>query len=74
MDASYVRLKNITVGYTIPKNITKKIGMNSVRVYLSADNIHTWNNLRTQMDDPEQSDFSAYPLMKTYTAGLSIDL
>ena len=74
MDASYVRLKNITVGYTIPKNITKKIGMNSVRVYLSADNIHTWNNLRTKMIDPEQSDFSAYPLMKTYTAGLSIDL
>ena len=44
MDASYVRLKNITVGYTVPKKVTKKLGMNSIRVYVSGDNIHTWNN------------------------------
>lgn len=74
MDASYVRLKNITVGYTVPKKVTKKLGMNSIRVYVSGDNIHTWNKLRTKMIDPEQSAFSAYPLMRTYTAGLSIDL
>lgn len=74
MDASYVRLKNITIGYTLPQKLTKKIGMNSVRVYFSGDNIHTWNKLRTKIIDPEQSDFSAYPLMRTFTAGLSIDL
>lgn len=48
--------------------------MDNVRVYVSADNLHTWNKLHTKMIDPEQNGFSSYPLMKTYTAGLSIDL
>lgn len=74
MDASYIRLKNLTVGYTLPKNFTRKLGMDNVRVYVSADNLHTWNKLHTKMIDPEQNGFSSYPLMKTYTAGLSIDL
>ena len=74
MDASYIRLKNITVGYTLPKSVTRKIGMSGVRFYISADNVHTWNNLRTKMIDPEQNDFSSYPLMKTYSAGVSIDI
>lgn len=74
MDASYIRLKNITLGYTVPKNLTKKMGLNGVRVYVSADNVHTWNNLRTKMIDPEQSGFTSYPLMKTYSAGVSIDI
>lgn len=74
MDASYLRLKNITVGYTLPVNLTKKVGINSLRLYVSADNVHTWNNLRTKLIDPEQSGFSSYPLMRTYTAGISIDL
>ncbi len=74
MDASYVRLKNITIGYTLPSKLTKKIGLGPVRVYVSGDNIHTWNKLRTKMIDPEQSGFTAYPLMKTYTVGLSVDI
>lgn len=73
MDASYVRLKNIQLGYTLPQNLTKKIGMNNLRVYFSADNLHTWSNLRTKLLDPEQSSFSSYPLMKTLTCGLSVD-
>lgn len=74
MDASYMRLKNITVGYTIPSVYTKRIGMNNLRVYFTADNVHTWNRLRTKMIDPEQSSFASYPLMRTYTAGVSVDL
>ena len=74
MDASYVRLKNVQIGYTLPKRLTKKAGMNAVRFYISADNLCTWTKLRTKNIDPEQSSFSSYPLMKTYTAGVSIDL
>lgn len=74
MDASYVRLKNVQIGYTLPKRLTKKIGMNTVRFYISADNVYTWTHLRTKNIDPEQNGFSSYPLMKTYTAGVSIDL
>ncbi len=74
MDASYVRLKNITIGYTLPANLTRKIGMSGVRFYVTADNVHTWNNLRTKMIDPEQSSFASYPLMRTYSAGVAIDI
>ena len=73
-DGSYTRLKNVQVGYTIPKRITKKAGFSNVRVYLSADNLYTWTNLMTKLIDPEQSNFYQYPLMKTYTIGLSVDL
>lgn len=74
MDASYIRLKNIQVGYTLPAKLTKKIGMNNVRVFVSADNLHTWTNMPTKIIDPEQNNFFSYPLMKTYTAGISVDL
>lgn len=74
MDASFVRLKNASVGYTVPGHLTKKFGMNNLRVFFSADNIHTWNKLRTKMIDPEQASFMSYPLMRTYTAGISVDL
>ena len=69
-----MRLKNITIGYTLPANLTRKIGMSGVRFYVTADNVHTWNNLRTKMIDPEQSSFASYPLMRTYSAGVAIDI
>ncbi|MCM1021215.1 MAG: TonB-dependent receptor [Muribaculum sp.] len=74
MDASYIRLKNVQLGYTIPKKVTKKIGMNNVRIFVSADNLKTWTNMPTKIIDPEQSNFYSYPLMKTYTAGITVDL
>lgn len=74
MDASYIRLKNVQIGYTIPAKITRKIGMNNVRIFMSADNLHTWTNMKTKIIDPEQSNFFSYPMMKTYTAGISVDL
>lgn len=74
MDASYIRLKNLQVGYTIPSRITRKVGMNTVRVYFNADNLFTWTNLRTKLIDPEQADFIQYPLMKTYSFGVTVDL
>ena len=74
MDASFVRLKNASLGYTIPSALTRKFGMNNLRLYITADNIYTWNKLRTKMIDPEQSSFMSYPLMRTYSVGISVDL
>lgn len=38
-DASYFRLKNITIGYTFPKSITRKVNIDALRVFASADNV-----------------------------------
>ena len=42
----YLRLKNLTVGYTVPQNWTKKVGIEKVRVYFSGENLHYWSPLK----------------------------
>ena len=88
-DASYLRLKNLTVGYTLPKSWAKKIGMNNVRAYFTASNIFTLTKYTGL--DPEVNtnstrssggaslptpgvDNNAYPIARTYTIGLNITL
>ena len=77
-DASYWRLKNIQIGYTLPKVWTKKAGMESVRVYVSGDNLLTVSditgvfdpeNLGTQWTDPGK----VYPLQKVIAIGLTVN-
>ncbi len=76
-DASYIRLKNLQVGYTLPTNITEKAGLAKVRVYFSGENLWTGTNL-SKLFDPETINSgkggSAYPLSRTYSFGLSLTL
>ncbi len=51
--ASYLNLQNITLGYTLPKNIVRKIGLSNLRVYCSAENVWLWS--KRQGMDPRQS-------------------
>lgn len=71
---AFLRLKNVVLGYTIPKGITSKHGINSVRFYLSGQNLLTFSNAYEGYD-PENSVSSGsfYPLMKTYTVGLTVN-
>lgn len=57
-DASYFRIKNITVDYTFPKKLTQKIHIQNLKVYISADNIFTHSPMfkNTDMFDPEVID------------------
>ena len=64
-DASYFRLKNITIDYTFPKEMTRKIRIENLKVYVSAENLFTHSPIykHTKMFDPEvigngDSDFS----------------
>ena len=66
-NAAYIRLKNLTVDYTIPAKLMNKIGMQSARLYVSMENLWTWSPLfkNTQMFDPEvittgDTDFDSY--------------
>ena len=75
-NTAYCRLKNLTVGYTLPVDLTRKARIDRVRVYFSGDNLVTWTALKSKYIDPEQfsTDGSArvYPFAKTFSFGLDI--
>ena len=72
-DASYLRLKNIQIGYRFPARMVAPLGINSLRVYASADNLFTKTDYFGAYD-PEVRTTSGdvYPQVKTYVFGLSI--
>ncbi len=81
-DASFLRLSTITVGYTLPTNISKKLKMNKLRVYASGYNL--WLLTDYTGFDPEVStrrnttltpgvDYSAYPRSKSFIFGLNVN-
>ena len=79
-DGSFLRLKNVSLGYTFSGRGIRKAGISSLRLYVSADNIWTWTNYSGP--DPEVStrnsvltpgfDWSAYPRAYGFTAGVNI--
>jgi TonB-linked SusC/RagA family outer membrane protein len=70
-DNDYIRLKSLTFGYTLPKSVMEKIGFSSIRVFVQADNILTWQSHKGI--EPEQSFAGTTarrsPLSKTITTG-----
>lgn len=74
-DASYIRLKNLQVGYTIPKYLTKKIGLEKLRVFFSGDNLWTGTKINKNFD-PEAlwQNGMTYPLSRTLSCGVNIVL
>lgn len=72
VDGSYIRLKTIQLGYTLPKRIVSKIGANNLRLYVSGGNLFTWTEFPYM--DPEAPDVSNgfYPQQKTYSFGLNV--
>jgi len=77
-DGSYCRVKNVSIGYTLPESLTKKIMMNRFRVYAMAENLFTWTKYHGF--DPEISsngkssgvDRGIYPQARTFTVGCNI--
>ena len=78
-DASYLRLKNLQVGYTFPKSLTQKFFVDNLRIFFSAENLCTWTKM-SKVIDPESLEVSSmksgssYPIAKTFSFGLTIDL
>ena len=73
-DMSFLRLKNAEFGYTIPKNLTKKIGLSTMRLYIQGLNLLTLSKFK--MWDPELDTNSgmAYPNMTVVNFGLNVNL
>lgn len=76
MDASYIRLKNLSIGYTLPRNLVHKIRLENLRVFVTGENLWTGTKL-TSLYDPEtlMSDAEGtikYPLSAVYSFGINI--
>ena len=72
-NASFARLKNIQLGYTIPKSVIDKVKMKSVRVFVSGENVLTVSKFPGL--DPERvnsGNYLAYPQNRTYTFGINV--
>ncbi len=79
-DGSFLRFSNLTVGYTLPKQLTQKVGIQNLRVYGTVNNLYVWTKYSGQ--DPEVdtsghplrpgTDLSAYPKARTYLFGLNV--
>ena len=75
-DATYLRLKTIQMGYTIPKNLCAKIHIKSLRVYLSGFNILTLDRISPFPMDPETGNTGSnqyYHQQKSYNAGINLN-
>ncbi|TKG95767.1 SusC/RagA family TonB-linked outer membrane protein [Puteibacter caeruleilacunae] len=76
-DASYMRLKSIQIGYTFPKQLTKKVRLDRIRIFVTGENL--WTKTDFPMYDPEsiKGNFGnavAYPLSKVLSAGINVSL
>jgi hypothetical protein len=71
-DASYIRLKNVELGYTFSGGILKRAKIGSIRVYANGMNLITWSSMKTY--DPEAPDGRGqfYPQQKVYNVGLNL--
>lgn len=69
-DASYLRLRNITVGYVVPKRFIENSFFKSIKLYLAADNTYTWSKWRGwDAESNRSSDTYQYPTPKIFSFG-----
>ncbi|MBN8851725.1 MAG: SusC/RagA family TonB-linked outer membrane protein [Sphingobacteriales bacterium 50-39] len=75
-DGSYLRVKNITLGYTFSPSLTRRAGISSLRLYGSCQNVYTFTHYSGF--DPEVGvngvDYSVYPVTRTISVGININL
>lgn len=73
-DASYARLKNIQIGYTLPRQISTRIGANKIRLYATGQNLFTIDNFWKGYDvEAPVGRGDVYPQVKVYNIGLDIN-
>jgi hypothetical protein len=71
-DASFIRLKNVEIGYNLPKTWLQQAGISDCRIYVGGYNLLTFDNLKTV--DPETSDTENqnYPQLRVFNAGIKL--
>lgn len=70
-DASFLRLKSVEIGYTLPQKVLKKLGMSNLRLYVSGTNLLCWSKFK--LWDPELAGSGLnYPLQRVFNVGLNL--
>jgi TonB-linked SusC/RagA family outer membrane protein len=74
-DASYMRLKNAEIGYSMQGNTLKKMGLSSIRIYANGNNLLTWKHMKFPGKDPESpsGNDEVYPVTRIFNLGLNIN-
>ena len=70
-NSDYLRLKNIELGYTLPRKTLDKMRLENLRFYVSAQNVHTFSKFAREFWDPEVS-ADSYPIQATVFLGLNL--
>src|SRR5690606_20853445 len=71
---SYLRLRNVQVGYNLPEGILRKVNINNLRIFVSGENLHTFTSYRGIDPESTASMNDVYPLLKSFSLGLNINL
>ena len=80
-DGSYLRLQNITLGYTLPKKVTNAVNISKARIYIQGSNVFTFTNYTGYNPEVNKNssdalrpgeDYCSYPLPRTFTFGLNL--
>lgn len=72
-DISYFRLKNLQLGYTLPKQLLKDLKISNLRIYYSVENLFTIDKMRANIDpEATSSRISSYPLLQTHAFGVNV--
>ena len=72
MDRSFVRLKNLEIGFTFPQAWSRVINAKKIRIYANGYNLITWDNMRFGDWDPEVLKNTTYPVLKVLNIGANI--
>jgi TonB-linked SusC/RagA family outer membrane protein len=72
-DASYIRLKSLEIGYTLPEILTKKVGIQQFRIFANGYNILTWSHIPyMDPEHPGSGDGTLYPITKNFNIGVNV--
>ena len=73
-NGSYLRLKTVEVGYTLPTQLVNKVHFNTVRIFFVGTNLLTWSAFKLWDPEMGSSNGEKYPLAKTFTLGLTVNI
>lgn len=76
LSSAYLRLKNVTLGYTIPKKLSKQVNIDRVRFFVSGENLYEWSQVKKYFDPEAITDGGQgyqYPFQRRYSFGVNIN-
>lgn len=71
-NGNFLKMRNLEIGYTIPQELTRKIKIDKVRCYLNGTNLFSLDHMKGMMDPESTTAGIGYPVMRTYSIGLSV--